>query len=170
MDSSIIFDRYYNLSLRFLSYRPRSEKEILDYLTKKVKNQKSKGKIESQNEKIIDDSLIDRIIIKLKEYRFIDDVMFARFWVEQRTKFKRKPIRVIEYELKQKGIDREIIDEVLSRFDENKEIDLENAKKLAERKLDFYRNLLPEKRHEKVKNYLLRKGFSYDTVKKILKY
>ncbi|MBI3305759.1 RecX family transcriptional regulator [Candidatus Nomurabacteria bacterium] len=90
--------------------------------------------------------------------------------MEHRTKFKGKPIRVIEFELKQKGIDREIIDEVLSRFDERKSLDEQNARKLAEKKIDFYRSLPPEKRREKVMSYLLRKGFSYDTVKKILKY
>ncbi len=170
MDNDLVFARYYNLTLRFLSYRPRSEKEITDYLRKKVKSQKSKGKIESQNEKTIDDSLIDRVIVKLKEYKFIDDADFAKFWIEQRTKFKGKPIRVIEFELKQKGIDREIIDEILSRFDERKDLDLESAKKLAEKKLDFYRGLDVRKRKEKVTNYLLRKGFSYETVKKVLKY
>lgn len=149
---------------------------MIDYLRKKVKNQKSsirqaqdkQGKIESQNEKTIDDELIDKIIEKLKGYKFIDDLEFAKLWIEQRTKFKNKPIRVIEFELKQKGIDREIIDEVLPRFDENKDLDLESAKKLAERKLNFYRSLEPAKRREKVMNYLLRKGFSYDTVKKVL--
>lgn len=169
MDDSQIFDRYYNLTLRYLSYRPRSEKEILDYLTKKVKNQKSKGKIESQNEKIIDDSLIDRVIVKLKEYKFIDDKAFARFWVEQRVKFKHKPIRAIEFELKQKGIDKDLIEAVLSVFD-SKDLDLENAKKLAEKKLDFYRDLDVRKRKEKVTNYLLRKGFSFEIVRKVLKH
>lgn len=169
MDSATIIDRYYNLSLRFLSYRPRSEKELVDYLRKKVKSQKSKGKIESQNEKTIDDNLIDKIITKLKEYKFVDDREFARFWVEQRTKFKHKPFRVIEYELKQKGIDKGLIEEVMASFDDKNTFDLENAKKLAEKKLDFYRSLPPQKRQEKVMNYLLRKGFNYDIVKKALK-
>ena len=35
MDNSQVFARYYNLVLRYLSYRPRSEKEVLDYLKKK---------------------------------------------------------------------------------------------------------------------------------------
>ena len=155
MDNSIIFDRYYNLSLRYLSYRPRSEKEISDYLKKKASSSPS-----------LTDDIIDQIIEKLKEYKFIDDVGFAKFWVEQRPKFKRKPIRIIEYELKQKGIDSNLIEEILSTFDD-KDLDLENAKKLAEKKLDFYRGLDVRKRREKVMNYLLRKGFSYDTVKKI---
>ena len=158
MDNSIIFDRYYNLTLRYLSYRPRSEKEIFDYLKKKASNSTS-----------LTEEIINKILEKLKEYQFIDDKVFAKFWVEQRTKFKRKPIRIIEYELKQKGIDVNLIEEILSTFDD-KDLDLENAKKLAEKKLDFYRSLDVRKRKEKVTNYLLRKGFNFETVKKVLKY
>src|SRR3989344_4831643 len=152
MDSSQIFERYYNLSLRFLSYRPRSEKEIIDYLKKKKIDEVTQGKI----------------IDKLKNYNFINDIEFAKFWIEQRTKFKHKPIRVIEYELKQKGINKDLIDEVLSSFESSKEVDLESAKKLAEKKLDFYRSLNPKKRQEKVMSYLLRRGFNYEVVKKAL--
>ena len=152
MDNSTIFERYYNLSLRFLSYRPRSEKEIIDYLKKKKIDEVTQGKI----------------IDKLKNYNFINDIEFAKFWIEQRTKFKHKPIRVIEYELKQKGINKDLIDEVLSSFESSKEVDLESAKKLAEKKLDFYRSLNPKKRQEKVMSYLLRRGFNYEVVKKAL--
>ena len=63
---------------------------------------------------------------------------------------------------------RELIEEVLSTIDDTKDADLISAKKLAEKKLDFYRNLEPSKRREKVISFLLRKGFSYDIVKKIL--
>lgn len=150
MDKPQIIERYYNLSIRYLSYRPRSEKEIIDYLTKKK----------------IDEQIQSQIIEKLKKYNFINDIEFVNFWIEQRIKFKHKPLRAIEYELKQKGIDRNLIETAMEKFDKNV-FDLENAKKLAERKMDFYRNLDPKKRREKVMNYLLRKGFSYDVVKKI---
>ncbi len=155
MDNPAIFDRYYNLSLRYLSYRPRSEKEILDYLREKQKRKKD-----------LTDEIIFKIIGKLQEYKFIDDSAFVKFWVEQRTKYKNKPVRVIEYELKQKGISRDLINESLS--EDKKDLDLKSAKKLADKKMDFYRGLDPVKRREKVMNYLLRKGFSYDTVKKAI--
>jgi regulatory protein len=153
METSAVFDRYYNLSLRYLSYRPRSEKEVLDYLYEKQKKAPK-----------LTDEIITQILEKLKEYKFIDDAEFVKFWVKSRTEYKNKPIRVIEYELKQKGISQSLISENLS---ENKnKTDLESAKKLALKKMDFYRSLDPDKRREKVMNYLLRKGFNYDTVKK----
>ncbi|MEK9176157.1 MAG: RecX family transcriptional regulator [Patescibacteria group bacterium] len=150
MDNDQKFERYYNLSLRYLSYRPRSEKEILDYLKKKK----------------LDEEIIAQIIAKLIEYKFIDDTAFTKFWIEQRSEYKHKPIRVIRFELLQKGIEKELIEESLPK--ESGELDLENAKRLKEKKMDFYRNLDPKKRQEKVMNYLLRKGFSYEIVKKAL--
>lgn len=152
-----IFERYYNLSLRYLSYRPRSEKEVHDYL--KEKQKRAKG---------LTDEFVFQIMAKLQEYKFIDDSQFVKFWVEQRTIYKNKPVRIIEYELKQKGISQDLINENLRR-ENAKESDLESAKKLAAKKMDFYRNLDSSKRREKVMNYLLRKGFSYDTVKKAMK-
>jgi regulatory protein len=156
MDSLEVFDRYYNLSLNYLSYRPRSEKEVIDYLKKK-----------SAKTPNLTDEIISKIILKLKEYKFIDDAAFVKFWIEQRLKSKHKPIIAIEFELRQKGISNDQINEALSEID-SKDSDLNNAKTLADRKMDFYRNLPPEKRREKVMSYLLRKGFSYETVKKVI--
>ncbi len=149
------FARYYNLVLRYLSYRPRSEKEVLEYLKKKQEKAPN-----------LSEAVISQIMGKLKEYKFINDSEFAKFWIEQRTKFKKKPIRVIEYELSQKGISRDIVEEILVEFDV-KDLDLENAKNLASKKLDFYRNLDPKKRREKVTGFLIRRGFNYEIIKKI---
>jgi len=156
MENDVVFARYYNLSLRYLSYRPRSDKEVLDYLREKQKKTPN-----------LTDEIVYKIRGKLQEYKFINDSEFTKFWVEQRTKFKNKPIRVIKYELKQKGIDHELIDEVLANTD-SKDLDVKSARKLASKKMDFYRNLDPKKRREKVINHLLRKGFNFDVVKNVV--
>ncbi len=153
-DNSTVYERYYNLSLKYLSYRQRSEKEIVDYLGEKQRRAKN-----------LTDEIIAEIILKLREYKFIDDRQFAKSWIRQRTEIGNKPSRVIEFELRQKGISQDIIDECLSR-ENTKESDLESAKKLTTKKMDFYRGLPPDKRREKVMNYLLRKGFNYETVRK----
>ena len=156
MFGSEVFDRYYNLSLRYLSYRPRSEKEVKDYLHKKQLRTKS-----------LTDEIIIEIIKKLESYNFINDDAFAKAWISERRRIKNKPTQVIRFELKQKGIKEEIIKKYLDK-DSAKDSDLESAKKLAEKKMDFYRNLPEVKRREKVMGYLLRKGFSWDITKKAL--
>lgn len=144
-------DKFYNLALRFLSYRPRSEKEVREKLkTKKV-----------------EPLIIEKIIAKLIDKKFINDEEFAKGWVESRLRFKPRSLRLIKIELKQKGIDIETIDKMIN--DEGLMInDLENAKKLAEKKLERFKNLSREEIYQKLGRYLASKGFNWDTIKKTI--
>src|SRR5690349_10091607 len=92
------FDSIYNRTLKFLSFRPRSEKEVLDYLTKPRFGKYGK------REPYSDEKTADIIIKKLKEYRFINDLEFAKWFIENR----KKGSRLIKVELSQKGIDKNI--------------------------------------------------------------
>ena len=153
-------DRFYNFALRFLSYRPRSEKEVRDRL--KLKSQNSKVKITTQNSKVI-----DKVIQKLKEKKFINDEEFAKGWVESRLRFKPRSARLIKIELKQKGISPEIIDKMINN--EGLMInDSENAKKLIEKRILRYKGLSRQKIYEKLGRYLASKGFNWDTIKKAI--
>ncbi len=154
------FERFYNLALRFLSYRPRSEKEVRDHL--KLKSQKSKVKITIQNSKVIDE-----VIEKLKEYKFIDDAEFAKKWIESRLRSRPRSARLIKIELKQKGINLETIDKMIN--DEGLMInDLEQAKKLVEKRIERLKGLDRQKIYEKLGRYLASKGFNWDTIKKAI--
>jgi regulatory protein len=151
-DPELVFDRYYNLSLRYISYRPRSEKEVYEYLLTKQKRAKN-----------LDEKIIAQIMKRLTEYKFIDDNEFARFWIEHR----KKGFRILKFELTQKGIRKEIIEEVASNFDlESKENAL--IEKLLEKKSRSLKNEAPQKAREKLIAYLLRRGFEYDEVKKAI--
>src|SRR3989344_5237128 len=87
-------DKFYNSSLRFLSYRPRSEKEVRD----RLKSKKATPEI------------IEKIITKLKEKKFINDEEFTKLWIESRLRFKPRSLRLIEVELRQKGIGEELME------------------------------------------------------------
>lgn len=153
-----VFEKFYNKALEFLSYRPRSEKEVRDRL--KLKMQKSKLKTATQNSKVIDE-----VIEKLKEKKFIDDEQFARLWIESRLRLKPRSTRLIKLELKQKGIDPETINNLQLTIDN----DLESAKKLVEKKIGRFRNkfgMTREETYQKLGRYLASKGFNWDTIKK----
>lgn len=152
MDSSQIFARYYNLSLRFLSFRPRSEQEVYKYLLEKAKRAKN-----------LDEQIIAKIMSRLVEYKFIDDLAFAKFWIENR----KKGFRILRFELQEKGLSKEIISEVLSEFDlEKKEKQL--IEKFIERKTKSLQRFPKEKAREKMIAFLMRKGFDYTDIKKAL--
>lgn len=146
------FAKLLNSSLRFLSYRPRSEREVRDYLKKKK----------------ADDISIDHIIKKLIEKEFLNDKEFVKWFIEQRTKIKPKALQFIRFELKQKGITNEIFEEVLESKDFEIESDLDKALKLAQRRIERFQNVDPKKRYEKMVRFLASKGFNYDTIKKVI--
>jgi len=154
-----IIDRLYNKALKFLSYRPRSEKEIKDYLKRKIK------KKEAQPE----DWLLESVVKRLKKQNFLDDKYFVKWWIEQRAKFKPRSLRLIKIELEQKGISRELIESIIKASQSKIIDDLELAKKLIEKKKNKWNDLAREKKFQKAARYLSSKGFDYDIIKEVFK-
>ena len=92
--------------LRFAMVRPRSAKEVTDYFRRKE----------------VHESMRKELVDKLKHFELIDDTKFAKWWVEQRLAFRPKSQRILNLELRMKGIKKETIDEVLGEtiIDEEK--------------------------------------------------
>lgn len=143
---------------RLFNIRQRSEKEVRDYL----KNLSFKRKLKNDG---ISDTAIDSTIERLKKKGMIDDLNFARAWTEARSK-KKGPV-AIKGELIQKGIDKEIIEEVigLGFMPEGEE---KVATQILEKKINSWKNLEPVKLKRKAYDSLLRRGFRYETVKSIV--
>jgi len=133
--------------LRFLSYRARSEKEITDYLSKK-----EAGPIEQQ-----------KIIRKLKKLNFLNDSEFARSWISNRVSVGGSGKRKIYLELCQKGVSKEIVEKTLNIISQNQEI--ESAEILIVKKTKNSSGSLGFKEKQKLKAFLFRRGFDYQTIK-----
>ena len=155
MDS---FQKFYDRVLRFLSFRPRSEKEIRDYL-KRPRKRRSRSKQEP-----IDEATIEKIVSKLKDQGFINDGEFAKWWVEQRQGSKPRGARVIRMELKQKGIPDDLITNNQLLITNQSEL----AKKALEKKIKLYRHFPRERIYQKLSQFLLRRGFEWETVKEAI--
>jgi regulatory protein len=137
--------------LRFTTLRPRSEKEIRDRL-QKYKVHKSIHK---------------KLFNRLKRLDLVDDEKFAKWWIEQRLQFKFKSRRELEYELRIKGIDRELINQSLNNsLNQKKEIEM--AKKLIEKKKYRWQKLSKVDQKRKMQEFLLRKGFGWDVVREVV--
>lgn len=149
------FQKFYDRALRFLSFRPRSEKEIFDYL----KRPRGRKKESATHE------VIEKIMTKLKGQKFIDDEEFVRWWIERRTGSKPKGMRIIKLELQQKGIERETIEKILGYFD-TKILGEKGIEKLINKQLPKYKNLPREEFRQKLSQFLLRRGFEWETVKR----
>ncbi len=155
------YQKYLENAIRFLSYRPRSEKEVRDNLLKK--------KASSE--------IIEQVIRWLKEQRFLNDEEFARWWVEQRTSFKPKGARIIKLELKQKGIAQDIIEAAFSHAETEEQVhlgmakdaivrnELDVAKEIVKKKLHKYKHLPKFEIYQKLGSHLARRGFDWDSIK-----
>lgn len=142
-----------NKAYFFLKFRPRSEREVRDYLYKKV------AKTHWSRE------AADKVIEKLKEQELIDDEKFIDWFVRMRTTLKPKGQRALVRELKLKGIKQDPIDKYFSVNTVDEET---LAFDLLERRWARYKNLDSRKRFEKAVRYLMSRGFGYDLIKQTI--
>lgn len=153
-------ERLYEKAIKFLSYRPRSEKEIRDNLLQKLKLT-DKGEEEKKNFS----KSIEQVLQKLRKLELLNDREFTVWWVEQRTKFRKSSPRIIKSELFKKGIDKEIIEQVLAEA----EIDpFQLALEAAKKKLSSYQKLPPRDFREKMGRFLGSKGFDWIVIKRVV--
>ncbi|MBI2599350.1 RecX family transcriptional regulator [Candidatus Daviesbacteria bacterium] len=146
---------------RLWNVRPRSEKEVRDYLRDLSFKRKAKDKDE------VSQAAADLLVEKLKQKKLLDDQSFAKAWVESRRKTKKKGKIALRQELFQKGIDREIIDKVIT--DMGYEISEEElAEQALEKKIKIWQSLPYLEKKKKAYEYLLRRGFEYEVVKSVV--
>jgi regulatory protein len=136
-------------ALRLLASRPRSVREISDRLRRKGFEQVT----------------IERAIERLEGWNYVDDAEFARYWVENRTMHKPRGRRLLEQELRTKGVDREVVKEAIAEADVDEE---SAALELARAKLPSYRHDDPQAARRKLVGFLQRRGYSYDVIKPVL--
>jgi len=139
--------RSLNSALRYMSPRPRSEAEIRARL----------------NRHGFDADIIEQVLTKLKEQGLVDDIAFARFWRENRESFRPRSRRLIELELKQKGVDAETIAEATAGVD-----DEPGAYQAAQRKARSLVGLDYSSFRKRLGAFLKRRGFDYELVNRTI--
>jgi regulatory protein len=136
----------YNLALRFLSFRIRSRQEVVEYLRRKG----------------VGTEVVEAAVQRLSENGLLNDREFALSWVRSRMSLKQRSRRVLEQELRTKGVSGEDIGAALEEVDPEAELNL--LTQLADRK----RRLPQYRQKDQLMGYLSRKGYSYDLIKKAL--
>ena len=136
-----------NSALRFMSPRPRSEAEIRARL----------------NRHGFDADTIQQVLAKLREQGLVNDVAFAQFWRENRENFRPLSRRLIELELKQKGVDAETIAETTAGVD-----DEPGAYRAAQRKARSLAGLDYSSFRKRLGAFLKRRGFDYELVNRTI--
>ena len=134
-------ERAFNAALNFLSYRPRSAREIQDYFRRKA----------------IEPEIVAAVIDRLRRVNLVNDDEFARFWVENRQNFRPRGARALRVELRQKGIASKTIEGALGSIGDEGEIALDAGRK----KMGSYRSLDDRAFLTRMIGFLQRRGFDY---------
>ena len=138
------YQRCLNAAIRFLGYRPRSEAEIRQRLLKRG----------------YDNPNIEKAVARLKEQGLVDDAAFARFWIDNRESFSPRSRRLTRLELQRKGLDIDVIEQVVSEVDDSDSAyraALSKARRLSPTDYQVFRRRLGQ--------YLGRRGFDYEVIK-----
>ena len=139
----------YEAAVRYLAGRPHTVTEIHRHLRSKK----------------FDAETIDHAIDRLRAQRYVDDEAFARWWVEQRERFKPRGHRALRTELAQKGVGRDVVDLVLG--ERAPDADVEQARRALSRPLTRWADMPVAEKRRKIHTYLAARGFDYDTIDEV---
>lgn len=135
-------------AVRLLASRARTEREIVDALRKNAYPEET----------------IARVMARLHEVHYLDDADFADHWSAARAA-KGLGTRRIRMELRQKGIDSDTIDEVISSLDEDT---LMASAQSAAQKAARGKDLSSVSDRQKILAALARRGFDYTLSRRAL--
>ena len=139
----------YEAAVRYLAGRPHTVAEIHRHLRSKK----------------FDAETIDRAIDRLRAQRYVDDEAFARWWLEQRERFKPRGQRALRTELAQKGVGRAVVDLILG--ERAPDADVEQARRALSRPLTRWADMPDAEKRRKIHTYLAARGFDYDTIDEV---
>ena len=145
-------DKIERIFYRVIEYLGRSDHsvaQIRKYVTQKVDIYEVVGKNDA----------IEAVMRRLEEGKWIDDERFVAWWVEGRRSSTPRSDKMILLELLSKGVDKRVIENYLENNPANEEA-------LAQKLLTTSR--LGSKTDKQLTDFLLRKGFSWQTVKNAL--
>jgi regulatory protein len=142
----------YQAALRLLEARPRSTAELRDRLRRKE----------------FAPEAIDQAVERLEELGLLDDRAFARMWVENRQAYRPRGPAALRNELQRKGVDRAVVDQVLS----NEALTGDQSAHAAE----LARSVVHKYAHadsratfmRRLGGFLQRRGFDFETIRPII--
>jgi regulatory protein len=138
----------YQRAIKFMNYRLRTESEIRQNLRKHA----------------VSENVLNEVIQRLHQAGLLDDRLFADAWVENRIDLLPRSRRALAFELKQHGVDQQIIEQSLAQVDDN-----QIAYRAAVRQSRKFKELDWQNFRQKMYGFLARRGFNYETSTPVVK-
>lgn len=136
-------------ALTLLDYRSRTEKELERRLLQKG----------------YPEDVVATVLAQLANIDLINDERFASDWVASRVNYRPEGKSRMQWELRQKGVSPDVIDEALEQVDEDKEYDM--ALELARKKLGGS-EITDRDEKRRLAAFLQRRGFHWGVVSRVL--
>lgn len=141
--------RTYAAALTFLGQRVRSRAEVEQRLQQRE----------------FSPAAIEQTMTRLQQEGYLDDAAFGQQWVNNRQRFRPRSERALRYELRRKGMDSSLIDEVLQEA----EIDEDAAAWAAiEPKVARWQSLERAQFIQKAGGFLARRGFGHEVARRVI--
>ena len=153
------YEKIYNKTLNFLSYRIRTRKEVADrlkeYLYKSGIDTSLTGDFEA------------KILSALEKLNLLDDSEFAKNYVEISSALKTPPGRrkMQEFMMK-KGVNRDLIQAALNEY--SSEAEQKGAQRLLEKKLKSLKGARDYQTKQKVWKFLAGRGYSPNVIEAVV--
>lgn len=136
---------------RWLAYRWYTQKEIEEKLLNKGYSH----------------DVVKTLLNELEENKYVDDQRFTENWIEARAEGKLLGKKRLKQELKIKGIEGQTIEKNIEiYFSPEKELEL--ALQAAKKKAFQAGTIEKNKFVRRLNSYLQRKGFDYQTIKRVI--
>jgi regulatory protein len=141
-------NRAYRAAIRFLGFRARSKMELEAYLDRKGHTHETA-----------------RITVdRLTREDHLNDRRFARLWIANRERFTPRGAYALRYELREKGVADDIIEDALADFDEEAA-----AWTAVKNRMTSWERLDPKDFKKKIMGFLHRRGFDDDASRNVLR-
>lgn len=149
-----LFGKLYFRTVDYCLLRPRSVKEVKDYLFKKTLSTKYKSKKtgEIKQREGVSALITNRVLEAVIQKKYVDDENFARWWVENRNLKKGVSQKKLRSELLSKGVDSKIIEAAIAKVNRDDKTELQ---KVITKKYHQYDD------QQKLIRYLAGQGFNY---------
>lgn len=149
-----------SIALRFLTPRARSTAEVRERLSR---------------EGVSEDGIVE-VLARLRQWGYLDDKAFAQAWVSDRTRLRPTGSKRLQAELREKGIEQDIISQVLEERTETAEVEMaadlaakRRSARLRMGALDDTPQVIDPAEERRLLGYLLRRGFSITAARRALR-
>ena len=140
-----------DLAVKYLSFKSRTSSEMIDYLKKKN----------------IDEKIIADVMQKLGEYRYIDDVVYLKNYVENNRHLNYYGSRRMSQDLKKRGISDQLLLSLEDLF--SKQDEYQCCEIVAKKNLRILKGQTSAQKKKKLYDKLGRMGYPTEMVLEVIK-